>query len=86
MTGCKEVWFGNGGVCVWAGDELHSSLPLAQRHILKESLATPLCTVVECGYPDPENLDEIFPSQAAPRPPDALPGTMHVIKRMDKRP
>ena len=30
------------------------------RHVLKESEAEPLCTVVNCTYPNPKTSNEIF--------------------------
>ena len=57
---CRDLWFEDGDVIIWAQDEKDSLLCRVHRRVLKESKAEPFCTVVNCDYPDPKTSDETF--------------------------
>ena len=60
VPGCKDLWFEDGNVIIWAPKGDRSLLYRVHRHVLKESGAEPFCTVVNCRYPNPKTSDEIF--------------------------
>ena len=60
VTKCKDLWFEDGDVIIWAQSQNSSMLYRVHRRVLKESDAEPFCTVVDCDYPNPETSDEIF--------------------------
>jgi len=57
---CKDLWFEDGDVIIWAQDQNDSLLYRVHRRVLKESGAEPFCTVVDCDYPKPDTSDEAF--------------------------
>ena len=57
---CKDLWFEDGDVIVWAQNENNSLLYRVHRHVLKQSGVEPFCTVVDCDYPNPETSGETF--------------------------
>lgn len=59
-TRCKDFWFEDGDVYVWAYNRNSSMLYRVHRRVLRESGAEPFCTVVNCEYPNPETSDEPF--------------------------
>ena len=59
-TRCKDLWFEDGDVIVWADDHTGSMLCRVHRRVLKDSGAEPFCTIVDWDYPSPETPGEIF--------------------------
>jgi len=57
---CKDLWFEDGDVIIWAQDQNHSLLYRVHRRVLGESGAEPFCTIVDWDYPNPETSDETF--------------------------
>jgi len=85
---CKDLWFEDGDVIIWAQDQNDSLLYRVHRHVLKNSGAEPFCTVVDCDYPNLETSDETFLDgvwvlkYAGQDPID----TMYLLKWMYERP
>lgn len=57
---CRDLWFEDGDVIIWAYDQKESLLCRVHRRVLKDSGAEPFCTIVDWDYPNPETSDEIF--------------------------
>lgn len=85
---CKDLWFEDGDVIIWAQDKKDSLLYRVHRRVLKESGAEPFCTVVDCDYPNPETSNETFLNGVwVLRYADQDPiDIMHVLKWMYERP
>ena len=57
---CRDLWFEDGDVIIWAQDKNGSLLYRVHCHVLKESGAEPFCTVVNCEYPNQKTSNETF--------------------------
>ena len=85
---CKDLWFEDGDVVIWAQVQNDSMLYRVHRRVLKESGAEPFCTVVDCDYPNLETsgetfLDGVWVLKYAEQDPVDI---MHVLKWMYERP
>ena len=57
---CKDLWFKDGDVIIWAHSQNGSMLYRVHRRVLKDSGAEPFCTIVDWDYPNPETSGEMF--------------------------
>jgi len=57
---CRDLWFEDGDVIIWAHGRDDSMLYRVHRRVLKDSGAEPFCTIVDWDYPNPETSDELF--------------------------
>jgi hypothetical protein len=85
---CKDLWFEDGDVIIWAQDQDGAMLYRVHRRVLKESGAEPFCTVVDCDYPNPNTsgetfLDGVWVLKYFEQDPEAV---MYVLKWMYERP